>query len=99
MEDSDEGSYVSKPEPWFKKYINNNDDTLDLFRLHSQRLALVHGIYQEKNKKHLFTLKEFASLDAFLDYIKPILAHKTLTKWKLNLMEIGYTTSAAKLVY
>ncbi|PSB83446.1 hypothetical protein C5F63_18820 [Photobacterium damselae subsp. damselae] len=98
MEDSDESSY-SKPAPWFKKYIDNNYDTLDLFRLHSQRLALVHGIYQEKNEKHLFTLKEFSSLDALLDYIKPISTHKTLTKWKLSLMEIGYTTSAARLIY
>lgn len=98
-DDHSEVSSSRKTQPWFTKSIMDSDVTLDLFRLHSQRLALVHGIEQTNYNKHFFVLKEFASLDTLLDYVKPFLTKKEQQDWKLSLMEIGYTSTTARLVY
>ncbi|MBA5764591.1 hypothetical protein H2O73_19715 [Vibrio sp. 404] len=90
---------LAKQEPWFKKEVGETGYTLDLFCLHSQRLALVHGTYQYDHKKHFFVLKEFATLDALLEYVKPILNEEEQQNWKQHLMEMGYTTSTARVVY
>lgn len=88
-----------KQEPWIKKRSPFRSLTLDLFSLHSQRLALVHGIYQDDYNEHFFALKEFTTLDALLEYVSPILNEEEQQNWKQHLMEMGYTTSTARVVY
>lgn len=73
--------------------------TFDLFTLHSQKLAIVRGRYHEKKECHFFTLHEFNTLDELLEYTKPILSDTEQKNWKTTLMQMGYTTTTATLVY
>lgn len=73
--------------------------TFDLFRLHSNKLALVEGIFDQHNGRCFYELTQFTHLDDLITHLEPKIDKDTVDAWTEELMKMGYTLNTVRMIY
>ncbi|MGD8231665.1 helix-turn-helix domain-containing protein [Vibrio sp. TRT 1302] len=73
--------------------------TFDLFRLHSNKLALVEGRFDQHNGRCFYQLTQFTHLDDLITHLEPKINKSTVDEWTEELMNMGYTLNTVRMIY
>lgn len=73
--------------------------TFDLFRLHSNKLALVEGRFDQHNGRCFYELTQFTHLDDLIAHLERKIDKSTMDEWTEALMNMGYTLNTVRMIY
>ncbi|WP_087019595.1 hypothetical protein [Thaumasiovibrio subtropicus] len=73
--------------------------TFDLFRLHSNKLALVEGRFDRHNERCFYKLTHFTHLDDLIAHLEPKIDKSAVEEWTTELMKMGYTLNTVRMIY
>ena len=87
--------------PYYSSYHrrSNNEECLDLFQLQSNRLAIIYSIFNRNKNNRLCQLHLFDNIDELVIFLAQYLSQNKINEWRNLLIELGYTSAGARIVY